>query len=354
MQDNPDEARLERARKILDGEEPLPLLGSDREDEGALHAFSILFDKALENQDYKEAITLIKKANGIMLDEEKTLTEKTREWILVSTGSFTVREICHVLGFIRKEDAKERNVIRQEVHRLKKGGIIESFGERNDVYRLLVKELEPMDFKNAPTSPLDITWPLMEEEPMFDIYSGNLAIIAGNFNAGKTAYLLAFTRLNMDKFKINYYSSEMGSSELRLRLQHFEGITLEEWDFNAFERADYFHDVIDSEVINIIDFLEISEAFYQIGGMLTKIHNKLRGGKGIAVIALQKPPGRDLGHGGSFSAEKPRVYLSIDSGVMKIVKAKNFHGEQNPNGLKRSFRLYSGARFEGKGGWYRE
>lgn len=352
MPSNLDEERLERIRKIFDGEEELPPVG--RMDADVLTAFSILLDKALERQDYKEAMALIKKANGIVLEEEKTLTEKAREWVLVSTGSFTVSEICRALGFVRKEDAKERNVIRQEIHRLKKTNTIESFGNRNDVYRLIEQNLEPMDFKNAPTAPLPVVWPLMEDGPMFNIYSGNIAVVAGNFNAGKTAYLLAFTRLNMEKFKINYYSSEMGSSELRIRLQQFENIELHEWDFEAFERSDFFQDVVDSGKITIIDFLEVSDAFYQVAGMLTKIHDKLRGGKGIALVALQKPPGRDLGRGGAFSAEKPRVYLSIESGVIKIVKAKNFHGDRNPNGMKRNFSLFRGAKFEPRGEWYRD
>jgi len=39
----------------------------------------------------------------------------------------------------------------------------------------------------------------------------NIIILAGEANAGKTALLLNFCSMNMGKFKINYFSSEMGA-----------------------------------------------------------------------------------------------------------------------------------------------
>ena len=48
--------------------------------------------------------------------------------------------------------------------------------------------------------------------------------------------------------------------------------------------------------INIIDFLEISENFYEIGGRLREIHDKLKGA--VAVVALQKNAGTQTGLGG--------------------------------------------------------
>jgi len=349
MQNNYTDKQLEEYRQLLEGEKEVSILDHSAEDQ--LVAFHILLGKALEAEDYKEAHRLVKKANGIVLEEEKTLTEKMKEWVKISEGDFHVSFIDRELGIISEKDKNNR---RQVMHQLKTEEIIEKVRGKEGWYRRIIRAIEPMDYKGAPTTPLNIQWPLMEDEPMFNIYSGNIAVIAGNFNAGKSAYCLAFIRLNMDKYKIDYYSSEMGSSELRLRLEQFENIELHEWDFDAFERSDFFQDIIDKDKINIIDFLEISDAFYKIGGILTKIHDKLRGGKGIAVVALQKPPGRLLGHGGGFSAEKPRVYLSIDSGVLTIVKAKNWHGTENPNNMKCNFRLYRGAKFERKGLWYRD
>lgn len=345
-----DEESLEKYRKILDGEWELPPL--DRADEEAFLAFHILFGKALEAEDYDEARNLIKKANGIVLDEEKTLTEKIREWISLSEGAFHLGWLDKELGIVSEKDKNNRN---QAIYQLKKEQLIESVGNKQGYYRLMVRDLKEIDFVNAPTKPLDLKWPLFEEPcPKFNIYSSNICIIAGVWQAGKSAYLIAFSKLNMDKYKINFYSSEMGNSELKIRLLQHDDIQLNEWKIKAYERMDFYHDVIEPNAISIIDYIDAGDSAFEINNILKKIDAKLKGSKGICVCGLQKPAGRDLGYGKDYSAWVPRLYLSLENGVMKIVKAKNFYGEENPNGMMCNFRLYRGARFERKGLWSRE
>jgi len=84
--------------------------------------------------------------------------------------------------------------------------------------------------------------------------------------------------------------------------------------------------------------------------------------EGIAIIGLQKNAGRydqktgkwtdrDLGRGGALSIEKPRLYLAMGHGRMKIVKAKNWRGKDNPNGMITKFKLYQGHDFGQIGFW---
>jgi hypothetical protein len=149
-----------------------------------------------------------------------------------------------------------------------------------------------------------------------------------------------------------YFNSEMGSSELRKRLTKFDDLALNDWKFKAYERAENFGDVIKPNDVNIIDFLEIHENFYEIGGRLSEIHKKLD--KGIAIVALQKNPGQDVGLGGYRTLEKPRLALAMSPGTLKIVKAKNWKTDQNPNGLQRKFKLAAGCKLFADGQWYRE
>jgi hypothetical protein len=149
----------------------------------------------------------------------------------------------------------------------------------------------------------------------------------------------------MGKFKINYFSSEMGAMELRARLQKFEG-NLQHWkdNVNFRERSSNFADVVKPNDVNIIDFLEVTEDFFKVGGMIKEIYDKLK--KGIAIIALQKNKGRDLGLGAERSIEKARLYLSIEHGKIKIIKGKNWaNPEVNPNGMQWSFKLVQGSKF---------
>lgn len=158
-----------------------------------------------------------------------------------------------------------------------------------------------------------------------------------------TAFLFNIARYNMHKHKIVYFTSEMGAEEVKIRLSGFD-CNYEDWNFPIIDRSSNFADVIRPDCINIIDFLEITDNFYAIGGEIKKIFDKL--GSGLAFIALQKKKGCELGRGAEFSMEKSRLYLSIDSGELKIVKAKNWaKPEYNPNGMKFKFKLVNGCKF---------
>ena len=100
----------------------------------------------------------------------------------------------------------------------------------------------------------------------------------------------------------------------------------------------------------MIDFLEILDEFWQVGKIISSIHQKLV--NGIALIMIQKSPGAGLGRGASFGTEKPRLYLTLEAGKAKIVKAKNWHSIVNPNGMVREFSIIQGAKMTAKGVWH--
>jgi hypothetical protein len=66
----------------------------------------------------------------------------------------------------------------------------------------------------------------------------------------------------------------------------------------------------------------------------------------VAVIAIQKKFGAEMGRGAEFSLEKPSLYLSVEKGTVKILKAKEWRGTNNPNGQIMTFSLRHGASFE--------
>ena len=128
---------------------------------------------------------------------------------------------------------------------------------------------------------------------------------------------------------------------------------LQDWNFEAEERSSNFADVIRPSCLNIIDYLEISDNFYMVAEYLKQIHDKLDGG--IAIVALQKDPKADQGRGGTFGLEKPRLYLNMDAGIIKIRKAKNWtHPEQNPNGLVLNYKLVAGCKFIVTNNWHQD
>jgi len=302
-----------------------------------------------ENPDQRWIDAKIKSAFNRVDRKERNVAEEVKQWVMTTKGHFTTTTNHIELHLTTKQEKKAANMA---LLRLVDEGILERHGEKNGCYRLIESSSDEIDFLGVDDKIVDIVWPF-EIETWVKILPKNIIVVAGEVNAGKTAFLLNVCFINMGRFKINYFSSEMGAMELRDRLKKFE-VNLAHWkeNINFRERASNFADVIKPNDINIIDFLEITDEFYRVGGMISEIFNKLK--KGIALIALQKNPKTDIGLGGMRSIEKARLYLSIENGRIKIVKGKNWACESNPNGISRRFKLVQGAKFIPTTGWERE
>lgn len=306
-----------------------------------------------DNETKQWARAKTKSAFDRLQRRETSLAAEIRAWVGDTRGTFWGTEVDKDLHLGTKGDKQNRKKVLQ---RLVAEGLIERVKGQNNFFRRVEVECEEIDFRSACHTEVDVKWPF-EIEKHFRMMPGNLAVVAGEPDACKTAFLLNVVRLNMHKHEIHYFSSEMGPLELRERLEKFEGVDLAEWRFHAKERSNDFADVIVPNAVNLVDFLEIHDVFYTIGGWLKDIHDRLD--NGVAIIALQKPRGRDEGRGGEFTKEKPRLYVSLSNNypghIIKLVKVKNWRdGNVNPNGLQQGFRLTDGCKFWPDGKWYRE
>jgi hypothetical protein len=298
---------------------------------------------------FKEIPAKIKSVLNRIERRERNIAQEVREWVLTSSGFFLTSDCYNGLQLTSREQQKACVL---ELLRMQKDGLIEKYGDRRGCYRRVEKEYEEMDFVNASTHDVDIKLPFAIEK-FVEIMPGNIIVVAGEVNAGKTAFALNVVQMNMDRFDIHYFNSEMGASELRKRLAKFPSPQhLDDWNFKAYERNDNFADVIVSGEgrINIIDFLEIYDNFYEVGGRLAEIHKKLKGAN--AIVAIQKNPKVDVGLGGFRGLEKPRLYLAMSPGCLKIVKAKNWATTRNPNNLEINFKLAEGCRLIETNNWH--
>jgi len=269
-----------------------------------------------------------------------SLTAVILDWIKHSQGWWTADEIDRDLGLSSVADRKSRS---QVLRRMRAEGHIEQHATINKRFRHVEEYVEGLNFKSAPTGAvLDLSWPLQIEDYVH-MYPGNLAVIAGNSNAGKTAFMLNFIWLNQNKFDINYWCSEMEAEELGDRLDGF-GVSRDSWTFRAFDRATDFQDVVVPDAINLIDYLDLDDNVYLVKGHLDKIGRAV--GKGMALVALQKKGGNELGYGQERSLATPKLYLSMAAGKMKIVKGK-IPAKRNvtANGLQRTFEIRHGVYF---------
>lgn len=275
----------------------------------------------------------------------RNLTEEIREWVLSSSGVFLSSDIIRCLQVSSRDEIKN---VSKVLSRMVSENIIVREGDKNGCFRKVEDKEEVIDFVNVITEYIDLKFPFQIENYV-RIMPKNIVVIAGEPDSGKTAFLLNIVRSNMMHHKIFYFSSEMGAMEMQDRLRNFD-YPITEWRFTPIERSSGFADVIRPDDVNIIDFLEISDNFYQVSGRIKEIYDKLR--KGICIIALQKNKGTDFGLGGMRSLEKPRLYLSMQPGEIKIVKAKNWVSpDKNPNKLTMKYTLYKGCHFNSISGW---
>jgi len=289
--------------------------------------------------------------------EKKSIHAEVVNWILSNTSdnqcnsgvTISLHACYEDLGY---KTVQDRTACRMAFKRLAERGKIESVRNRSGMYKYIDGREEEIDFINAQVAPYDIRLPLAIHE-WVTIHRGNVIVIAGESNAGKTAFCLNVAKLNRDSAKVNYMSSEMNDgAELRIRLDAFGG-DIEFWKGIKFTfRTDDFPQHVDPSGLNIIDYLDEgtdSEA-YKMPMRIRLISNRLK--TGVAVIAIQKDPNKGLGFGGSGTLNRSRLYITLGGGIIKIVKGKIWRNPQiNPNGLFCNFKLAAGCRFMKDGDW---
>lgn len=178
-----------------------------------------------------------------------------------------------------------------------------------------------------------------------------VVVIAGKYNAGKTAFCLNTVALNAIKWAgyLDFYVSE-GAEMMKPKFAKL-GIT-DAPAFRTYRRTENFADVVQPDNLSVIDYLRVDmERTYAVSDKIFAIFNKLK--TGIAVIAMQKPPGeRKLAFGGAGTAFEPSLYIGMESngsdtgwiGFEKIKLARQYGGV-DPYKVKIEYRINSGVEF---------
>jgi hypothetical protein len=186
---------------------------------------------------------------------------------------------------------------------------------------------------------VEISWPYGLEDHThfaFDhhiiIPQRSIIIIAGVSNMGKTTFALNFLWNNMDKYPCTLMGSEYEASQFRRRVSYMKWKNPIGPDnkpkFELIERYENWKDIIRPNNINIIDWINLGDKFYELGKIIEGIKSKLD--KGICLICIQKDANKNLGMGGMWGSHLSSLYLTLDYGRITVEKAKEWNGH-NPN-----------------------
>jgi hypothetical protein len=276
----------------------------------------------------------------------RNIAQEVREYLESLAGSFNTQQLYSDLGI---RELSDKTAARVALHRLK-GSLIEPDGNRAGWYRIISDKLREMDLENVCTEELDLWLPL-DLHNYAGVMPGNLIVIAGGPDAGKTAALFNIVKRNIDRWACHYFNSEMSPEEFRKRIDLFGDFPRKHKNFHPYERSSDFQDVIRSGKynLNIVDFLELTEEFYKVSRLMSDIHRRLNGA--VAVVAMQTKTGTDLPLGGERAMEKARLAISLRSGnrsepnTAKILKCKNRKTDHSMIGKTRTYKLIRGSEF---------
>jgi hypothetical protein len=304
---------------------------------------------------------------------------RVQEITQAASGPFTVEEITREvvklpsvspLPATPKEWESWRKRVSNKLGRLVKKGLLERVKGKKGIYcragdapEQTITRPSKDEADNGRLSilrtipkPIPMRLPLGLDEYVL-IYPGDLIVVAGATNAGKTGFFLNLVQLNWHLLPVKYMTSELSDMRLSIRLQDFcavHGTSLDDWeqhvDFRS--RASNFASVLNPACLNVIDYLEIYRDFQEIGVPIREIFKRQQGQTGVTFVGLQMKHGNVLGRGGALAMEKPFLYLTLDNfkerGLNRLVieKAKDpARDDVDPNGMDFWFRIEKGCRF---------
>ena len=328
-------------------------------------------------KDHKEIVDKLKDMilDGAMGEEDRSIAAKVEEYVKTTKAWFSLPMVYNALGITGpKQDVKDRKNVRMKILRMVDKHILERDSKVEGKYRKIDETCEEMRWWEDGEDDVPIILPFGLHKYV-KIYPGNIILISGKKDSGKTGMLLSIIRDNFDNKELyeyykkrihypdvplfHYYNCETPKDELRPRIKLVGGDKYKEWikEVKFWERTHHFSIVMQKYVVNLVDYLDAKEDPFKMKAYMDQIHDKVYGGSGIAIVARQlvekEYKGKKVisGFGGEYVKNKPRLVLQLTEDTLLVEAAKTPRIQEdgrflNINGWTARFELKDGCKFE--------
>ncbi len=197
------------------------------------------------------------------------------------------------------------------------------------IYRR-IQAVKPVEWwEGGDAEPIPFLFPCTHEEgdyslfdidSMVEIFAGDMILIAGASNQGKTTMALSILGENLSNFKHarlmgSEYTAADGkiSPKFKRRMERMEWA---EWMKDGKPRFELlpvggdYEDYVKPDALNVIDWISLSGEYYLIDQVMKSIKDRV--GDGVAVVVIQKNKTNEFGEGGERTERYADVYIKID------------------------------------------
>jgi len=256
------------------------------------------------------------------------LIDKLREFLSGAEG----KEVS--LAYLRNElrlnpERSEWESIRKSMQLLSQEGVVKPSGRNDGIYKVVVpikpvrwwddgKVEAPLEFQFPRSYHDDTTFGI---ENLVEVFAGDLILISGRSNYGKTAMALSIMAENLNLMPTILMGSEYTSSDgkekpkFKRRRRNMDWV---QWitdngqpRFELLPVGGDYEDYIKPDYMNVIDWVSLPGEYYLIDKLLKSL--KDRAGGGITVAVIQKKKDVDYGEGGERTEWYADVSLKIDA-----------------------------------------
>ena len=272
--------------------------------------------------------------------------------------TFTSDDLCRQLGVqSRPEDSLYRTAINKVLYNIiyiNKKPLLKVIGNR---YALVERDLDTIDFSAPP--PQGKEYPILFPDGRDDMSSfgfedsvkffpGDMMLLGGEGNKGKTAWCLNLAVANCNRYPITYFSSEFNRVKFEDRMSHFDWGDYRNgngFKFEVVRRTKDFEDAIAERPDNfcIVDWVKGDDDLYKMSGLLGRMKDKV--GDGFLVVALQKRSYKEVAEGGEGTLDFVDLYLTLSYEKLRVIKVKT-PKINNPEGKIYGFQILNqGSKF---------